>query len=79
MMAILIFVALAVNCVQVITGNKKNQNYRDWILKVLYIAKIIHTFVMQSMRYGVMAAQQILALLVQVQFLVSQLTTIKQN
>ena len=26
MMAILIFVALAVNCVQVITGNKKNQN-----------------------------------------------------
>ena len=33
---------------------------------------------MQSMRYGVMAAQQILALLVQVQLLVSQLTTIKQ-
>ena len=31
------------------------------------------------MRYGVMAAQQILALLVQVQLLVSQLTTIKQN
>lgn len=31
------------------------------------------------MRYGVMAAQQILALLVQVQLLVSQLTAIKQN
>ena len=78
MMAILIFVALAVNCVQVITGNKKNQNERDWILKVLYIKKIIHTFVMRSMRYGVMVAQQILALLVQVQLLVSQQTTLNK-
>ena len=79
MMAILIFVALAINCIQIITGNKKNQNYRDWILKVLYIKKIIHIFVVQSMRYGVMAAQQILALLVQVQLLVSQLTTLNKT
>ena len=42
MMAILIFVALAVNCVQVITGNKKNQikeiEYKRYcILQKLFI------------------------------------------